>query len=171
MRKHSTLLNSTRARRHDRNSVPQAASRHMPTTQQIFRDASSRARTRARSLLAYSVGLVSHRSGNRSGNDWRKKGAIMFHGQSGFATSHFKRLSWNSTPVQHDTTRADEAAARNLSNRVATELPDRSGGSYYWANSNIPLVWYSRLVARHWFDCLDFHMRVSAALVSRSTAV
>jgi hypothetical protein len=93
----------------------------------------------------------------------------MFHGQSGFATSHFKR--WKSTPVQPDTSRADEAAARNQLNRVDPELCDRSGGSYYWANSNIPLVWYSRLIARHWFDCLDFHMRVSAALVSRSTAV
>jgi hypothetical protein len=93
----------------------------------------------------------------------------MFHGQSGFATSHFKR--WKSTPVQPDTWRQDEATTRYIPNRVDNELPDRSGCSDYWANHNVPLVWYSHFAFRNWLNCLDIHWNFNRALLRAATAV
>jgi hypothetical protein len=93
----------------------------------------------------------------------------MFHGQSGFATSHFKR--WKSTPVQPDTWRQDEATTRYIPNRVDPELCDRSGGGNYWADHRIPLFWHHNLAARHWANCLDFYWNFNSALLRAATAV
>jgi hypothetical protein len=92
-----------------------------------------------------------------------------FHGQGGHAISHFKR--WKSTPVQPDTTREDEAAARNLANRIATELPDRSGGGDGRPDYHFSLVWYSRLAARHWIDCADFYWNFNRSLLRAAKIV
>jgi hypothetical protein len=92
-----------------------------------------------------------------------------FHGQGGHATSHFKR--WKSTPVQPDTSREDEAKARNQLNRVDPELCNRGGDSNHWADYRVSTLFYPHFFIRHWLDCLDFHWRIGAALVSRSTAV
>jgi hypothetical protein len=93
-----------------------------------------------------------------------------FHGQGGHCNRHFKKAGW-STPVQLDTSREDEAAARNLANRISTELPDRSGGGYRGPDNSFSPLFYPHFFIRHWLDCLDFHWRIGAALVSRSTAI
>jgi hypothetical protein len=93
----------------------------------------------------------------------------MFHGQSGFATSHFKR--WKSTPVQPDTWRQDEATTRYIPNRVDPELCDRSGGGDGRPDYHFPVFRYSHLAYRHWANCLDFYWNFNSALLRAATAI
>jgi hypothetical protein len=71
-----------------------------------------------------------------------------FHGQGGHCNRHFKKAGW-STPVQPDTSREDEATARNLSNRVNSELSDRSNGCNGRTSPDFSSLWYSNPFARY----------------------
>jgi hypothetical protein len=92
-----------------------------------------------------------------------------FHGQGGHAISHFKR--WKSTPVQPDTSREDEAAARNLSNRVDPELCDRSGGGNSWTDYSIPLVWHPYFFWGYFAHSLAVHIYKHSSKLYSATAV
>jgi hypothetical protein len=93
----------------------------------------------------------------------------MFHGHSGFATSHFKR--WKSTPVQRDTSREDEAKERYKLNRVDHELCDRSGSSNSWTDYSLSPLFYPHFAVRHWLDCVDLYCRIGSAILSPSKIV
>jgi hypothetical protein len=93
----------------------------------------------------------------------------MFHGQSGYATSHFKR--WKSTPVQPDTWRQDEATARYIPNRVDPELCDRSGSSNHWADCRLSMVRHQNIIARYFFDSLSLYFYFNRSLLRIATAI
>jgi hypothetical protein len=92
-----------------------------------------------------------------------------FHGQGGHATSHFKR--WKSTPVQPDTSREDEAKARNQLNRVDPELCDRSGSSNHWADYRVSVVRHQNILARYFFDSWHLYFYFNRSLLRIATAV
>jgi hypothetical protein len=94
-----------------------------------------------------------------------------FHGQGGHCNRHFKKPSWNATAVQEDTSRADEAAARNLSNRVNSELPAGGERSDSGPSHSLSLLFYPHLAIRHWTDCLNLYWHFNRALLRAATAI
>jgi hypothetical protein len=94
-----------------------------------------------------------------------------FHGQGGHCNRHFKKPSWNATAVQHDTSREDEAKERYKLNRVDAELCSGGGNSDHRTDHHLPLVWYSRLIARHWLDSVDLYWNFNRALLRAATTV
>jgi hypothetical protein len=92
-----------------------------------------------------------------------------FHGQGGHATSHFKR--WKSTPVQPDTSREDEAKARNQLNRVDPELCNRGGGGYCGPDYSIPLVWHPYFFWGYFAHSIAVHIYKHSSKLYSASAV